>query len=115
MENEDALHNDHRCRLDENGLVSAVVIRVGVHRAADGVPVLQLPELLHHQVGVEGVGMVIVLLAALGKGDILPLIVIVMVYHADVCAEVGGQVLRQGGFAAAGAAGDADDHGLHGR
>ena len=75
---------------------------------------LQLFELLHHQIGVKGVGVVVILLAALLKGHILPLVVVVMMYHADDGAEMGGQVLRNSGFAAAGAAGNADDHGIHG-
>ena len=115
LKNEDALHDDHRRRPDEDGLIGAVMVGIGVHGAADGMAGFQLPELLHHEVGVEGIGVVIILLAALLEGDILALVVVVVVDDADVGAEMGGQMLREGGFAAAGAAGDADDHGVHKR
>ena len=48
--------------------------------------------------------MVVVLQAALGEGPVLPLVVVVVVYHADVAAEAGGQMLSQRGLSAAGAA-----------
>lgn len=115
MENEDALHDDHRGRLNEHCFLRAVVIRVGVHRTVDGAARLQLLELADHEAGIKGIGVVVILLAALLKGDILALIVIIVVHDADGRAEVGGQMVGEGSFAAAGASGDADDHGVHKR
>lgn len=74
----------------------------------DGLAALQCLQIGDHQIGVEGVGVVVVLLAPLRKGAILPLVVVVVVYHADVVAEPGGQMLGESGLAAAGATGDAD-------
>ena len=66
-----------------------------------------------HQVGVKGVGMVVILAAPLLEGAVLALIIVVMMDHADVIAEALGQMLGQCGFAGAGAAGDADEDGAH--
>lgn len=115
MENEDALYDNHRGGPDEHRFIGAVVVGIGVHGAANGAAGLQLLQLLDHQIRVKGIGMVVVLLAAHLKGNVLALIIVVMMHHADGRAEVGGQVVRQGGFAAAGAPGDADDHGMHRR
>jgi hypothetical protein len=79
----------------------------------DGLAALQCLQIGDHQIGVEGVGVVVVLLAPLRKGAILPLVVVVVVYHADVVAEPGGQMLGESGLAAAGATGDADKNGVH--
>ena len=115
VENEDALHDNHRGGPDEHCFIGAVVVGIGVHGAANGAAGLQLLQLLDHQIRVKGIGVVVVLLAAHLKGDVLALIIVVMMHHADGRAEVGGQVVRQGGFAAAGAPGDTDDHGMHRR
>ena len=115
VENEDALHDDHRGGPDEHRFIGAVVVGIGVYGAADSAAGLQLLQLLDHQVCIEGIGVVIVLLAAHLKGDVLTLVVVIVMHHTDGRAEVGGQVVCQGGFAAAGAPGDADDHGIHRR
>ena len=70
--------------------------------------------MLDHQIGVKGVGVVVILAAAFFKGAVLPLVVVVMMYHADVAAEPLSQMLGQGGFAGAGAVGHADKNGIHG-
>ena len=93
--------------------IGAVVDGVVVHGAVDGLAPLQGLQMLDHQIGVEGVRVIVVLLAALLKGAVLPLVVVVVVYHTDVTAEAGGQMLRQRGLAAAGAACDADENGVH--
>ena len=59
--------------------------------------------------------MVVVLQTPLREGAVLPLVVVVVVYHADVAAEPLGQMLCQRGLAAARAAGDTDKNGLHTR
>ena len=113
LEDQDTLHNDHLGGLDLHRLVGTVVDGVVVHGAVDGLAPLQRLQVLDHQVGVEGVGMVVVLQAALGEGPVLPLVVVVVVYHTDVAAEACSQVLGERGLAAAGAAGDADENGVH--
>ena len=52
--------------------------------------------------------MVVVLQAALGEGPVLPLVVVVVVYYADIAAEAGGQMLGERGLAAAGMTGNQD-------
>lgn len=101
------------CGLDLHRLVGAVVDGVIIHRAVDRLSRLQLFQVPDHQIRVEGVGMVVILLAALLKGAVLPLVVVVVVHHGDVVAEPGHQVLGEGGLAAAGTSGDADEDGVH--
>ena len=99
--------------LDLHRLVGAVVDGVIIHRAVDCLSRLQLFQVPDHQIRVEGVGMVVILLAALLKGAVLPLVVVVVVHHGDVVAEPGHQMLGEGGLAAAGTSGDADEDGVH--
>ena len=56
LENEDALDDDDLARLDELGLIRALVVGVGVDGAADGLACLELLKLLDHQIGLESVG-----------------------------------------------------------
>ena len=84
-------------------LVGAVVDGVVVDGAVDGLPGLQPLQILHHQLRVEGVGVVVVLLAPLLEGTVLPLVVVVVMHHADVRPEPLGQMLGKGGLARAGA------------
>ena len=60
---------------------------VVVDGAVDGLPGLQPLQILHHQLRVEGVGVVVVLLAPLLEGTVLPLVVVVVMHHADVRSE----------------------------
>ena len=115
LEDEDALHDDHLGGLYLDGLVGAVVDGVVVDGAVDGLPGLQPLQILHHQLRVEGVGVVVVLLAPLLEGTVLPLVVVVVMHHADVRSEPLGQMLGKGGLAGAGASGDADENGVHTR
>ena len=70
---------------------------------------VQCVEMLHEQRRVERVRVVVVELFALGEGDVVvPLIIIVVVQHAHIAAEFVENAPRDGGLAAAGAAGDAD-------
>ena len=113
-EDEDALHDDDAVGLDLHGLVRPVVVHVGVDRALDGAALHQRMEVLDHEVGIEGVRMVVVLPGPLLVGLAhLALIVAVVADDGDVVAEVLLQVAGQGGLAAAGAAGDADENGIH--
>ena len=59
--------------------------------------------------------MVVVLQAPLGEGSVLPLVIVVVVHHADVAAEPRRQMLGERGLAAAGAAGNTDEDGVHSR
>ena len=115
LEDQNALHDHHLGGVHLHRFVGAVVDGVVVHGAVDGLTPLQRLQVLDHQVGVEGVGMVVVLQAALGEGPVLPLVVVVVVYHADVAAEACSQVLGERGLAAAGAVGDADENGVSAR
>ena len=88
LENEDALDDDDLARPDELGLIRALVVGVGVDGAADGLARLELLKLLDHQIGLESVGVVVVLFAALFKGPVLIFIIAVVVHDADIVAEV---------------------------
>ena len=69
----------------------------------------QRVEMLHEQRRVERVRVVVVELFALGEGNVVvPLIIIVVVQHAHIAAEFVENAPRDGGLAAAGAAGNAD-------
>jgi hypothetical protein len=64
---------------------------------------------LHEQRRVERVRVVVIELFALGKGDVVvPLIVVVVIQHAHIAAEFVEDAPRDGGLAAAGTAGNAD-------
>ena len=108
---QDALDHDDPRRPDGDGLVRAVVDRVVIDRAGDGLALLEVLERLHQQVGVEGVGMVVVELGALLIGHVVVrLVVVVVVDDGYLAAEILDQPPGDGGLAAAGAAGNADDH-----
>ena len=112
---QDALHNDDRRGVHRHRLVAAVVDGVVVHRHADALAGAQLLQVLHHQVGVKAVRVVVVELAAFLVGQlVVALVVAVVVDDADfLLAKMLPQPPRQGGLAAAGAAGDADHDGVH--
>lgn len=94
----------HRDRLGRT-----VVHRVVIRRAFDRLPGAQRVEVLHEQRRVERVRVVVVELFALGEGNVVvPLIIIVVVQHAHIAAEFVENAPRDGGLAAAGAAGNAD-------
>ena len=113
VENQDTLHNDHLGGPDLQRFLRAVMQGIGVDGAVNGFAPLELFQILDHQIGVKGVGMVIILLAALFKRQVLPFIVIIMMHHTDLCTEMGRKVLGQCGFAASGAACDADKNRVH--
>ena len=113
LENEDALDDDDLARPDELGLIRALVVGVGVDGAADGLARLELLELLDHQIGLESVGVVVVLFAALFKGPVLIFIIAVVVYDADIIAEVLLQMLGERRLARAGTARNANEDGVH--
>ena len=75
----------------------------------------QLTQLLHHQLGIKGVRMIVVQLAAFLVGHVVvALVVVVLIHHADLMiAEPLFQPPGQGRFAAAGAAGDAQQNNVH--
>ena len=113
-ENEDALHDNHLGGAHLHRFLRAVVDGVVVHRAADGLPRRQLPKVVHHQAGVEGVRVVVVQRRPLliGHPHVL-FIVVVVVDHGYVRPESVLKPAGQGGLARAGAPGNADDHGVH--
>ena len=68
-------------------------------------------DILDKKVGVECVGMVVVELCSLLVAHaVVRLIVVVVIYNADISAEMLHDLARYGGFAAASAAGNADHH-----
>ena len=89
------------------------MVGVGVDRAADGLARLELLKLLDHQIGLESVGVVVVLFAALFKGPVLIFIIAVVVHDADIVAEVLLQMLGERRFARTGAACNANEDGVH--
>ena len=106
---EDALDDDDLGRADRGRLGRAVVHRVVVDRAFHRLPGAQRVEMLHEQLRVERIRVVVVELFALGEGNVVvPLVIIVVVQHAHIAAEFVENAPRDGGLAAAGAAGDAD-------
>ena len=83
---------------------------VVINRALNGMASLQFPKVAHHQSGVECVRMVIVELAPLLEREVMVrLIVVVVIQNGDIASEMCLQLLRDGGFAAAGSARDPDD------
>ena len=87
---------------------------VVVHRAAYGLPGNELFQILHHKVGIEGVGVVVVQGGALLVGHAaVGFVVVVVVDNAHVLPEGVLQPLGQGGFAGTGSPGDANHHGFH--
>ena len=114
LKDQDPLHDYHLGGLDLHRFISTVVDGVIVDGAVNGLAPLQRLQIGDHQLGIKGVRVVVILPAALREGAVLPLIVIVVMDHADIAAEAPGQVLRQCGFAGTGAAGDADENGVHG-
>ena len=112
---QDALHDQHRSGFDVLHLVAAVMVGVVVYRAVDGAPGLQLLQVIDEQGVVKGVRVVVVQLAALFKGQIVVALVVAVVGDQAhlVLAELLFQPQGKGGFAAAGAACNADDQVVH--
>ena len=116
LEDQDALHDDDLGGDDLHSLVGAVMIHKGIHRALNAVASLQLLQVLNQQIGIKGIGMVIIYPCPFFIGlAYLAFIVIIVADDRDLRAEMLFQVPGQGGFAGAGAAGDADKDGTHGR
>src|SRR5699024_5168863 len=103
------LHDQHRRRLNVEGAVAAVVVGVVVDGAVDGLARPQGFQVFDQKVVVEGVGVVVVQLAPLLKGQVIvPLVVAVVGDQPDlVLPEPLFQPEGQGGLAAARTACDA--------
>ena len=111
---EDALHDDDLGGAHLLGAVGAVVDGIIIHRTMDGMPRLEGAQVLDEQRGIEGIWVVVVEQLALFEGQlIMAFIVAVVVQHADIRPEIFLQLFGDGGFAAAGAPRDADDHRVH--
>ena len=109
LQNEDALYQNHRGGADGDGVGGAVVNGVVVGGALHRAPGAQLLKIADHALGFKGVGAVIVEAGALLIGEVVVgAVVVVVVDDADAVAEKLLELLRDGGFPAAGAAGDAD-------
>ncbi len=113
LENQNALHDDHPGRVNGNGLVRAVMNGIVIHRTENRPALLQLPHRLNQQIRVKGVGVVVVQLCPLLIGHVvMGLIVIVMIDYRNIAAEFTDQPFGNGGFAAAGTAGDSDHNNI---
>ena len=107
LKDQDTLDQNDLARLDRDGFARAGIGRIVVDGALDAVPGLQLLQVADHHVGVEGVRMIIVELAALLDGQlVIGPIVIIVAEHGDIVLKAGDQVLHQRCFAAAAAACD---------
>ena len=115
FEDQDALHDDHPRRMHQHRFRHAVVVGEGILRAVDGLAPAQLLQLLHHQGGVKGVGMVVVELTALLEGHLRMFLVVVVVGKDDHILGVEGfpQLEGEGGLARAGTSGYTDNGGGH--
>ena len=84
---------------------------VVIHRTDDAAPGLQVFHSLDEQIRVEGVRVVVIELCPLLVAHVVVgLIVVVVVNDGHVPAETLHELFGDGGFAAAGASGDSDDH-----
>ena len=115
-EDQDALDQDDRARLDLDGLTAAVVHLEVVHRAVDRASLLQKAQMLDHHFGLERLGAVVVESGALLVGEIvMRAVVIVVVDDAHLVAEAPDEIARERRFSTAGAAGNADDQNVRQR
>ena len=115
-EDQYALDQDDRARLDLDGLAAAVVHLEVVHRAMDRAPLLQKAQMLDHHFGLERLGAVVVESGALLVGEIVVrAVVIVVVDDAHLVAEAPDEIGRERRLSAAGAAGNADDENIRQR
>ena len=109
FENQNALHNNYLGGGNAGGFVAAVVNGEIIHRAIDGLSVAQLIQLIHHKLRVKSGGLVVVEQTALLVGQlVVPFIVVIVADNGGHISEFLYQILHQGGFAAAAAAGNAD-------
>ena len=110
LEDQDAFHNDDLPGDDADGLVAAVVLGKVVDRAVDGFATAELVQMEGHQVRFQGIGLIVVELAALLVGHVVvALVVVVVAENRHLSLKALDQVLHKGRFAAAGAAGNAND------
>ena len=90
------------------------MLHIGIDRALDGAACLQFFQMLNQQIRIKGGGVVIIDSGALLRRlAVLPLIVAVVSDDGDLRAEMLLQMAGEGGFAGAGAAGNADKDGAH--
>ena len=81
-----------------------------IHRALDGLSPAQSLQVPGHQIGFQGSRLVVVELTPLLVGQIVvAAIVVVVAENGHLIGKLTDQVVHQGGFSAAGAAGNADD------
>ena len=112
-EDQYALDQDDRARLDLHGLPAAVMHLEIIDRTVDRAPLLQKAQVLDHHFRFERLGAVIVESGALLVGEIVVgAVVVVVVDDAHLFAEAPDKVVGERRFAAAGAAGDADDQNI---
>ena len=109
--NQNSLYQNDLRRADQSGLLQPVMDGVVIQRHLNGFSCFQRPQILQEQLRIKRIRVVVVDLCPFLKRCVMSgFIIIVIGYHADVTAETLHQSPRDGGFAAAGTAGDADDH-----
>ena len=112
LEDQDPLGNDHLGGADLHRFIGAVVDGIIVDGAANRLPGLEAPQVLHHHRRVKGIGVVVIQLGPFLIGElVVAFVVVVMIDDADLFPEVLLDLSGNGGLAAAGPPGDADDHG----
>jgi hypothetical protein len=99
------------------GRARADVVREVVERHVHGAPGAQVPEVRHHQVGLERVGMVVVERGPFLEPELAAIAVVAIVFEKGdaFLAETLDDAPDDGGLAGTGASGHADDDGRRGR
>ena len=65
LEDQDTIEDDHLGRMNEHSLRETIVVGEGIDGALNGLPLLELTDMLDHHIGVERVRMVVVELGTL--------------------------------------------------
>ena len=90
LEDEDTIEDEHLGRVYEYRLRESVVLGEGVDGALDTLPLLELEDMLDHQIRIEGVRVVVVELGALLEAEIIVRLVVEVVAECrDVLIDKG--------------------------
>ncbi len=113
LENQNALHHDDRLGLHAHGLGLAIVNGKIVVGTLDSLPGLEGLQVLDEQAGFQGIGMVVVNLAAVVQGKMGEVAIVIVVLEIDdAIAKRFEDFFGYGGLARTGAAADSDDQSL---
>ena len=115
LENQNTLYHDYTFGLQQDYLIAPVMNGKIIYRALYGMPCPEFLQVSDHQLCFKSRWFVVIELAPLLIGKIVvgP-VVVVVTQNCNFLAKLAHEAFHQGGFSAAGSAGNTDDQNVHG-